>query len=112
MKSDKYSCENCKLEFDAEDPMNCPRCSSRKVRRAIEKRGRPDHPSPLHKERVAYSHQSFVAREGKAGWKDFHKTDVKACNECGSTSFELNWKHKEKVCKKCGSIYALPRRFS
>ncbi|HLC47524.1 MAG TPA: hypothetical protein VJI13_00480 [Candidatus Norongarragalinales archaeon] len=136
----KYECENCKLNFDTEEPQNCPRCSSRKIRRAYDKkkfdeRGGPasgGHGShaggragPLPSisqpsgpaggsgstgDKVAYSHQSFIGREGKEGWRDFHKSEVRQCADCGGLEFEFNWKHKERICKKCGAIYPLPRR--
>ncbi len=108
----KYECENCKLQFDSDDPQICPRCSSRRIKRAIERKKFDDKAAsggPL-KERTAFSHQSFIGRDGKEGWRDFHKTDVRGCADCGGTDFELNWKHKEKICKKCGAIYPLPRR--
>jgi DNA-directed RNA polymerase subunit RPC12/RpoP len=128
----KYECENCKLQFETEEPQNCPRCSSRKIRRAYEKKkfdGRSGssgsatsgptgsahsagsgHSGPSTGPKVAYSHQSFIGREGKEGWRDFHKSEVRQCADCGSTEFEFNWKHKERSCKKCGAIYPLPRR--
>lgn len=108
----KYSCENCSLQWEAEDAVICPRCSSRKVGRAFEKKKfAEDKPQfTERRERVAYSHQSFAARDGKEGWKDFHKSEIRACMECGSTDFDLNWKHKEKVCRKCGSVFPMQRR--
>jgi RNA polymerase subunit RPABC4/transcription elongation factor Spt4 len=111
----KYECENCKLQFDSEDPQICPRCSSKKIRRAFDKK-KFDNKTPgqvTHLgERVAHSHQSIVGREGKEGWRDFHSTQTKGCFECGGIDFEFNWKHKEKICKKCGAIMPLPRRMA
>ncbi len=106
----KYECTNCNLKFDSDDPQICPRCSSRKIRRAFEKKKEGDKSFDKAKAKVVYSHQSFVGREGKEGWKDFHKSELRACVECGGTDFELNWKHKEKVCRKCGAILPLARR--
>jgi hypothetical protein len=107
-----YACENCSLHWAAEEAVICPRCSSRKVAPAVEKKKFGDAKTELtgNKERVAFSHQSFAARDGKEGWKDFHKSEVRACLECGGVEFDLNWKHKEKVCKKCGSVLPLQRR--
>src|SRR3989338_8656158 len=28
-----------------------------------------------------------------------------ASADCGGLEFEFNWKHKERICKKCGAIY-------
>ncbi len=113
MKPVKYTCENCNLPFEAEDALNCPRCSSRKIKRVFEKKPATiTVPGTAAPERLAYSHVNMAGREGKEGWKDFHKSDVKACIECGGLDFDLNWKHKEKVCKKCGAIFPLPRRFA
>lgn len=109
MKPLKYQCENCSLEFESDDALNCPRCSSRKIKRVFEKK--PFAPAAAPKT-LAARPVSFAGREGKEGWKDFHRSEVKACAECGSVDFELNWKHKEKVCRKCGAIYNLPRRFA
>jgi RNA polymerase subunit RPABC4/transcription elongation factor Spt4 len=109
----KYECENCKLQFDSDDPQICPRCSSRKIRRAFEKKKVEDKPvAIIQKEKVAYSHQSFAGREGKEGWRDFHNTQIRGCTDCGGTDFDFNWKHKEKICKKCGAIFPLPRRMA
>lgn len=109
----KYACENCSLQWEAEDAVICPRCSSRKVgKAAFEKRKFAEEKPQLteKRERVAYSHQSFAARDGKEGWKDFHKSEIRACLECGGLEFDLNWKHKEKVCRKCGSVFPMQRR--
>ncbi|MFH1750809.1 MAG: hypothetical protein ABH863_03970 [Candidatus Micrarchaeota archaeon] len=123
----KYECENCKLQFETEEPQICPRCSSRKIRRAFEKKkfdekagskgagGHSTGPagSGAHAGgKVAYSHQSFIGREGKEGWRDFHKSEVRQCADCGGTEFEFNWKRKERSCKKCGAIYPLARRMA
>ncbi|MEK6953873.1 MAG: hypothetical protein AABX01_02625 [Candidatus Micrarchaeota archaeon] len=157
----KYECENCKLNFDSEDPQNCPRCSSRKIRRSFadkkkfgEKGGfgagsshgssNSSHGSATHSAssltgpfptgsstgsnpsslsgptkpmgasptagKVFFSHQSNIGRDGKEGWRDFHKSEVRVCQDCGGTEFDFNWKRKERSCKKCGSIYPLARR--
>lgn len=47
---------------------------------------------------------------GKPGWQEFHSSQIKACPDCGGADFDLNWKRKEKTCKKCGAVLALPRR--
>ncbi|MFH0971532.1 MAG: hypothetical protein V1835_03105 [Candidatus Micrarchaeota archaeon] len=108
----KYECDNCKLLFESDDPQICPRCSSKKIRHASErKKFDTKLATTTHQhEKVAYSHTSFVGRDGKEGWRDFHKAEVRGCADCGGIDFDLNWKHKEKVCKKCGAIYPLPRR--
>ncbi|MEK6843320.1 MAG: hypothetical protein AABY04_02440 [Candidatus Micrarchaeota archaeon] len=105
----KHECENCKLQFDSEEPQNCPRCSSRKIKRAFDKKKFDTKPIVAAGKPV-YSHHSTIGREGKEGWRDFHSSQTKSCPECNGLEFEYNWKHKEKICKKCGSIMPLPRR--
>lgn len=107
----KYECENCKLEFESEDPLNCPRCSSRKIKKSFPKKPFDDKAATEKRPGgVVFSTRDLSGREGKEGWREFHSSEVKACSECGSVDFTLNWKHKEKVCNKCGSIFPLPRR--
>lgn len=51
-----------------------------------------------------------VVTDSKRSWKEFHSSEQKACTQCGGADFDLDFKHKEKVCKKCGNIMPLPRR--
>lgn len=51
-----------------------------------------------------------VYGDTKGAWRSFHAQEVKACSKCGSMDFDLDWKHKEKTCRKCGEIFPLPRR--
>ena len=151
----KHECENCKLQFDAEDPLNCPRCSSRKIRKVFDKKkfgdrgggfgrqqghstGTGTAPSQApasatsstgdasgqgqastspttatsagDKPKVFFSSRDVSMREGKEGWKEFHSSEIRACTDCGGAEFTYNWKHKEKTCVKCGSVYNLQRR--
>jgi len=102
----KYRCSNCKLEFDAEDVLNCPRCSSKNISRVFEKKI-----VQLEKKEEKKFISPAVIREGKEGWKSFHSQEVRVCSKCGGKDFDLDWRHKEKTCKKCGEIYSLPRRW-
>lgn len=104
----QVTCTNCRLSFKADDDSfvrECPRCSSTKLRKELDKK--PDAPKEF-KPRV-YNASGVVYGDTKDAWKSFHAQDVKTC-KCGSTEFDLNWKRKEKVCRKCGEVYALPRR--
>ena len=109
----KVTCVNCKLRFDADDDARisqCPRCSSKKLRfeRAEVERKPFDQSRP----RVYSSQGQVVHGDTKAAWQSFHSADVKACPKCGGTEFDMNFKRKEKTCKKCGEILNMPRRFS
>ncbi len=105
----KVSCSNCKLSFEADEDSNvrqCPRCSSKNLKfvraeKEFEKR---------EPQRRFYTSQGIVYGETKDAWKSFHQQDAKACAKCGGIDFDLNFKRREKTCKKCGEIYPLPRR--
>ncbi|MFQ5405902.1 MAG: TFIIB-type zinc ribbon-containing protein [Candidatus Micrarchaeia archaeon] len=103
----KFVCQNCRLNFDAHGATACPRCTSRRLQEV----GKPanEEGTDGQKQRV-YSTSGPVLGESKESWKRFHNFDVKACPDCDGADFELNWKRKEKVCKKCGSVLPLPRR--
>ena len=106
----KVTCLNCRLFFNADDDSKveqCPRCSSRNLKKEFEKK---EGAAAAFKPRV-YSSSGMVHGDTKEAWRSFHNQGVSQC-KCGSTEFELNFKRKEKVCKKCGEVYALPRRFA
>jgi uncharacterized protein (DUF983 family) len=76
----------------------CPNCHSHKVKRT---EGKVEEEAPLKKE---------VSKTTKQNWKQFHSTGAaSACPNCGGTDFTRDYKHKERVCKKCGTILSLPR---
>jgi len=110
----KYLCKNCNLRFDADDAVICPRCSSKNLERAFEKKkafaGQAPEEKPPEGPKVAYSTNRHVYSETKAGWASFHNSEMRACPDCGSAEFDFNWKRKEKTCKKCGSVFPLGRR--
>lgn len=107
-----FLCTNCKASFDAEEPGPCPRCSSRKVIRQLTAQKEPAAPAgPAQEERPHLPPQQI--RDGKGGWQDFHQSEVRQCLDCGNSDpaqFDLDWKHKEKTCKKCGAVLPLGRR--
>lgn len=107
---EKFVCSNCRLEFEGSDStVICPRCSSKR----IEKQGKGKQTEQGFKEEKNKGFRSpYVYRDGKEGWRDFHSQDTKTCPDCGGTDFDFNWKHKEKVCKKCGNVLPLPRKFA
>ena len=108
----KVTCTNCHLAFDADDDSKveaCPRCNSRKLRKEfVRKEGTPQQGF---KPRV-YSSSGIVEGDTKQAWKSFHNQQSSGCSRCGGTEFEMNFKRKEKVCKKCGDVYPLPRRYA
>jgi|GEM_PF-3577918 RNA polymerase subunit RPABC4/transcription elongation factor Spt4 len=79
----EWICENCYLVFLSEEPVSCPRCSSKKIRL----------------KRKDEEEEKTQIKELKAG----------ACTNCGGTDFILDWKKREKICKKCGNIMPLVR---
>ncbi len=59
---------------------------------------------------VVYSSQGTrIEGDTKAAWMSFHTQTSNACRECGSSTWDLDYKHKQRVCRKCGSITSLPR---
>ena len=105
----KFICSNCKLKFEAAEAAVCPRCTSKRIGRLVEKTvEKPAGSAAAAGKPHVYSSQ--ILGESKDSWKSFHSQEVAACPECGGKEFELNWKHKEKICKKCGTILNLPRR--
>ena len=92
-----YSCNECRFRFEvATKATTCPRCGSASV--------------AVYENRGAVGSDSL--KSGKEGWRDFHNQQQKTCPRCNGTEFDLNYKRKEKVCKKCGEVLALPRRFA
>jgi len=113
----KYACKNCNLRFDADDAVICPRCSSKNLEHAFDKKKEFSGSSPAAEAKpaagepkVAYSTNRHVYSETKAGWASFHSSEMRACPDCGTAEFDFNWKRKEKTCKKCGSVFPLGRR--
>jgi len=122
----KVRCKNCRLEFKADDNSRvdrCPRCDSDKLEKTrepvepkVENRpgdrqiGATGHEAP----KVYSSGGSVVYGDTKDAWKSYHSNPVggAGCPHCGGTSFEFNYKRKEKICKKCGEIMSLPRRMA
>ncbi len=101
-----FECKSCRFRFQSSESKKCPRCDSQEVfeyvSRSQTESSNPTNPST-----------SKVIREGKEGWRDFHNnSQTSTCPECGGTNFDLNWKRKEKTCKKCGAVFSLPRRFA
>lgn len=104
-----FECKNCRFRFQSEEPKKCPRCDSEEVFNYM---SRSEQTDTNRSSSSTTSSTSHVIREGKDGWKDFHNNSKSStCPECGGTEFDLNWKRKEKTCKKCGAILSLPRRF-
>lgn len=100
----KCVCQACRNAYYSDDPLEgCPVCGSATVTRVKEKEGERDAAAG----RPQYKN---VVTDSKQSWREFHSTEQKACTQCGSTDFNLDFKHKEKVCKKCGNIMSLPRR--
>ncbi len=105
-------CTNCKASFEADEVGACPRCNSKRVIRQLGKKKEEaaEAPAAPAEERKLPPQQ---IREGKMGWQDFHQSEMRQCLECGNTDpaqFDLDWKHKEKTCKKCGAVLPLGRR--
>lgn len=90
-----YSCSDCRFRFEAASPAACPRCGSVEIGEFKSGFG-----------------GAKVIRDGKDGWQDFHSQRQVACPNCGGRDFELNYKRKERTCRKCGEVLALPRRFA
>ena len=106
-------CTNCKASFEADEPGPCPRCNSKKVIRQLGKPKPEEAPAASGPEEEKPHLPPQQIREGKAGWQDFHQSAMRQCLECGNTDpaqFDLDWKHKEKTCKKCGAVLPLGRR--
>ncbi|OIO26417.1 hypothetical protein AUJ14_01840 [Candidatus Micrarchaeota archaeon CG1_02_55_22] len=108
-----FRCSNCNFRFQAEEADKCPRCSSidvaafgKDIAQDTNTPRTPGAPAPT-------GDKPRVFREGKAGWRDFHTQDSsRACPECGGAEFTLDYKRKEKTCKKCGAVLPLPRRYA
>lgn len=71
-------------------------------------------PASFEQPKVYSATGSIVYGDTKAAWQSYHNTSGGSlgCPHCGNTSFELNYKRKEKICKKCGEILPLPRRMA
>ncbi len=108
----KFVCSNCRFKFEVVDAQVCPRCTSKRIERVLEKKEEAvegGKPGALGASKpFIYSHR--VLGESKDSWKSFYSQEMTVCPECGGKEFEFNWKHKEKICKKCGTIINLPRR--
>ncbi|GEM_PF-1068421 len=72
-------------------------------------------PAATEQPRVYSTSGSMVYGDTKDAWKSYHSNPsggASGCPHCGGTAFELNYKRKEKICKKCGEILPLPRRMA
>jgi acetyl-CoA carboxylase beta subunit len=47
--------------------------------------------------------------ETKSSWAAFHSSEQRECSECHGMEFDIDWKHRQKICKKCGAIYGMKR---
>jgi len=94
----KCTCQSCFYEFNSDDPLEpCPNCHSHDVKRT---KGKV----------IEKSIKKEVSKSTKSSWKEFHSSgSSNECPDCGGSEFTRDFKHKEKVCKKCGHILALPR---
>lgn len=107
----KFVCSNCKFKFEAPEAQVCPRCTSKRIERLAEKAAeKPAAGAARAGAEKPHFYSSQILGESKDSWKSFHSQEVAACPECGGKEFEFNWKHKEKICKKCGTILNIPRR--
>ncbi len=92
----------------------CPRCTSKRIERvAVKVKTGIVGPAPSGvrlPERRVFS--SKIMGESKDSWKSFHGQELVSCPECGGVEFDFDWKHKEKICKKCGNVVKIPRRTS
>ena len=100
----KYYCKNCRNSFETEEEADaCPRCSSKYLEQKHE----------VKKETTSkrfYTKTGVVYGDTKNAWKSYHSNrDVKQCSKCGSDDFENNYRRRERICRKCGEIYPLPR---
>ncbi len=111
-----FSCSNCGFRFEGETTKACPRCASADVSEFRQSRHERGGVTVVREERPVAEGEKppklMHYREGKAGWQDFHNQPAGACPNCGGTEFDRDAKRKEKVCRKCGEIMSLPRRFA
>jgi len=107
----RFHCKNCRFDFTADSAGVCPRCYSKQIASlaAEEKKAVSKHPAGPQAGREP---RKIVLGDTKGAWHSFHASETKACTQCGSTAFQFDWKHKEKTCKKCGSIFPLGRRMA
>jgi len=101
----KCVCQSCRYAF-AEDAaaVECPRCHASNVLCRPFKEGEKEAfaSTQARKEALTTSKQS---------WREFHASGAaQKCPRCGGGQFKLDYKHKEKVCLKCGELLPLPRR--
>ncbi|MFH0922553.1 MAG: hypothetical protein V1811_00670 [Candidatus Micrarchaeota archaeon] len=105
-----FHCKNCRFSFRADAAQVCPRCYSKEITGATEeKTGAAAKPHETHASREP---RRIILGDTKGAWHSFHASETKACPQCGGIAFEFDWKHKEKTCKNCGSIFPLARRQS
>ncbi|MFH0834964.1 MAG: hypothetical protein V1881_01330 [Candidatus Micrarchaeota archaeon] len=103
-----FECLNCRARFEDDEPEKCPRCSSGRLRRASVQE--PPKVAVPFTEKKSHVRSSMVYGDTKDAWKSFHNQEVKTCLECGGAEFDMNWKKKERVCRKCGAVSRLARR--
>lgn len=123
----KFHCDNCRFDFssDGSTPI-CPRCSSKSVHQ-IRLRHEEAHPSASTvgvesgaqpatqtsaSQKAPVSGGPRVFGTGKQAWMASQSFEQKGCPDCGGVDFDLNWKRKEKTCKKCGHVLPLGRRLT
>lgn len=105
-------CLNCHFKF--EKGAYCPRCSSHKLRELVskemEKPAAAD--APQEKKTLVFDKkgQRMVYGDTKESWKSFHSQVQSECPNCKGTEFNYDYRHKQKICKKCGEILFMPRR--
>ncbi|HLD62755.1 MAG TPA: hypothetical protein VI875_02725 [Candidatus Norongarragalinales archaeon] len=104
-------CLNCNFKF--ERGTYCPRCNSHKVKelevKELEKPAAGAEPQER-KPMVFDKSGQRVYGDTKEAWKSFHSQVQNACPGCTGTEFTYDYRHKQKVCKKCGEILFMPRR--
>ena len=110
----KFFCKNCKYSFFADGKRACPRCNSHNLYQTEDDRKDKDEVKTEEEPKKKYSFGSakYVEGDSKSTWKDFHKRESRECPDCGGAEFDMDWKHKEKTCRKCGAILPLARRMS
>ncbi|MGB9577459.1 MAG: hypothetical protein ACP5O3_03815 [Candidatus Micrarchaeia archaeon] len=103
-----YFCNNCKYSFSGEDTQNCPRCSSKKI--IIKREAKRGEQSSQSTQQKSFVYRNpLIVGETKSSWAAFHSSEQRECSECHGMEFDIDWKHRQKICKKCGAIYGMKR---
>ncbi len=104
-------CLNCNFKF--ERGTYCPRCNSHKLKEleAFEKPAAPGEGEAQERKPMVFDKSGQrVYGDTKEAWKSFHSQVQNACPNCSGVEFTYDYRHKQKVCKKCGEILFMPRR--